>query len=285
MNAAILQSEAISQQVRQALNEDIGTGDLTAALIQSGQHLRAEIIAKDAFVVCGQPWFDESFRQLSPTVTIDWQVEEGQQVSNNQQLCVLTGEARALLTAERTALNFLQMLSAVATRTQQFVAATKDTNVQIVDTRKTLPGLRLAQKYAVRCGGGTNHRTGLYDGILIKENHIIAAGSIAAALQQATAIAPPGVFVQIEVETQDELAQALAAGARMVLLDNFDLTALRAAVAYNQQLSAAPAVLEASGNVTLATVRAIAETGVDRISIGSLTKDIQAADLSMRFIG
>lgn len=285
MNAAILQSEAISQQVRQALNEDIGTGDLTAALIQSGQHLRAEIIAKDAFVVCGQPWFDESFRQLSSTVTIDWQVEEGQQVSNNQQLCVLTGEARALLTAERTALNFLQMLSAVATRTQQFVAATKDTNVQIVDTRKTLPGLRLAQKYAVRCGGGTNHRTGLYDGILIKENHIIAAGSIAAALQQATAIAPPGVFVQIEVETQDELAQALAAGARMVLLDNFDLTALRAAVAYNQQLSAAPAVLEASGNVTLATVRAIAETGVDRISIGSLTKDIQAADLSMRFAG
>ncbi|BBL34330.1 nicotinate-nucleotide pyrophosphorylase [Nitrosomonas stercoris] len=285
MNAAILQSEAISQQVRQALNEDIGTGDLTAALIQSDQHLRAEIIAKDAFVVCGQPWFDESFRQLSPTVTIDWQVEEGQQVSNNQQLCVLTGEARVLLTAERTALNFLQMLSAVATRTQQFVAATKDTNVQIVDTRKTLPGLRLAQKYAVRCGGGTNHRTGLYDGILIKENHIIAAGSIAAALQQATAIAPPGVFVQIEVETQDELAQALAAGARMVLLDNFDLTALRAAVAYNQQLSAAPAVLEASGNVTLATVRAIAETGVDRISIGSLTKDIQAADLSMRFAG
>lgn len=285
MNAAILQSEAISQQVRQALNEDIGTGDLTAALIQSGQHLRAEIIAKDAFVVCGQPWFDGSFRQLSPTVTIDWQVEEGQQVSNNQQLCVLTGEARVLLTAERTALNFLQMLSAVATRTQQFVAATKDTNVQIVDTRKTLPGLRLAQKYAVRCGGGTNHRTGLYDGILIKENHIIAAGSIAAALQQATAIAPPGVFVQIEVETQDELAQALAAGARMVLLDNFDLPALRAAVAYNQQLLATPAVLEASGNVTLATVRAIAETGVDRISIGSLTKDIQAADLSMRFIG
>lgn len=285
MNAAILQSEAISQQVRQALNEDIGAGDLTAALIQSDQHLRAEIIAKDAFVVCGQPWFDESFRQLSPTVTIDWQVEEGQQVSNNQQLCVLTGEARALLTAERTALNFLQMLSAVATRTQQFVAATKGINVQIVDTRKTLPGLRLAQKYAVRCGGGTNHRTGLYDGILIKENHIIAAGSIAAALQQATAIAPPGVFVQIEVETQDELAQALAAGARMVLLDNFDLTALRAAVAYNQQLSAAPAVLEASGNVTLATVRAIAETGVNRISIGSLTKDIQAADLSMRFTG
>lgn len=285
MNAAILQSEAISQQVRQALNEDIGAGDLTAALIQSDQHLRAEIIAKDAFVVCGQPWFDESFRQLSPTVTIDWQVEEGQQVSNNQQLCVLTGEARALLTAERTALNFLQMLSAVATRTQQFVAATKGINVQIVDTRKTLPGLRLAQKYAVRCGGGTNHRTGLYDGILIKENHIIAAGSIAAALQQATAIAPPGVFVQIEVETQDELTQALAAGARMVLLDNFDLPALRAAVVCNQQLSAAPAVLEASGNVTLATVRAIAETGVNRISIGSLTKDIQAADLSMRFTG
>lgn len=279
----MLQSEVISKQVRQALDEDVGNGDLTASLIQADRCLRAQVIAREAMVVCGSPWFDESFRQRSSSVSIDWHIQEGQQADSNQVLCVLYGNARALLTAERTALNFLQMLSAVATRTQQFVAATKGTNVQIVDTRKTLPGLRLAQKYAVRCGGGTNHRTGLYDGILIKENHIIAAGSIAAALQQATAIAPPGVFVQIEVETQDELAQALSAGARMVLLDNFDLPALRAAVAYNQQLSAAPAVLEASGNVTLATVRAIAETGVDRISIGSLTKDIQAADLSMRF--
>lgn len=281
----MLQSEVISKQVRQALDEDVGNGDLTASLIQADRCLRAQVIAREAMVVCGSPWFDESFRQLSSSVSIDWHIQEGQQADSNQVLCVLYGNARALLTAERTALNFLQMLSAVATRTQQFVAATKGTNVQIVDTRKTLPGLRLAQKYAVRCGGGTNHRTGLHDGILIKENHIIAAGSIAAALQQATAIAPPGVFIQIEVETQDEFSQALAAGARMVLLDNFDLPALRAAVAYNQQLSAVPAVLEASGNVTLATVRAIAETGVDRISIGSLTKDIQAADLSMRFTG
>lgn len=279
----MLQSEVISKQVRQALDEDIGSGDLTASLIQPDQCLRAQVVTRKAMVVCGSPWFNESFLQLSSSVSIDWHVREGEQINNDQVLCVLRGNARALLTAERTALNFLQMLSAVATRTRQFVDATEGTGVQIVDTRKTLPGLRLAQKYAVHCGGGVNHRVGLYDGILIKENHIIAAGGIKAALRKATEIAPPGVFIQIEVETHDELVQALSAGAHMILLDNFDLPGLREAVRYNQQFSDKPAVLEASGNVTLATVREIAETGVDRISIGSLTKDIQAADLSMRF--
>lgn len=279
----MLQSEAISNQVRLALSEDIGTGDLTASLIPPGKCLSAQVIVREAIVICGIPWFDESFRQLSPSVRIDWHVSEGQQVSAGQTLCVLDGDARALLTGERTALNFLQMLSAVATRTRKFVEAIKGTGAQIVDTRKTLPGLRLAQKYAVRCGGGVNHRTGLYDGILIKENHIIAAGSIEAALRKAIEIAPPEVFIQIEVETQGELMQALSAGARRVLLDNFDLPALRDAVAFNRQFPGGPAVLEASGNVTLDTVRAIAETGVDRISIGSLTKDIRAVDLSMRF--
>lgn len=279
----MLQHEAISDQVRLALAEDVGTGDLTASLIPSGKYLSARVVARESIVVCGTPWFEENFHQLSPSVRIDWQVKEGQQVSSDQTLCVLNGDARALLTGERTALNFLQMLSAVATRTRQFVEAIEGTRAQIVDTRKTLPGLRLAQKYAVRCGGGVNHRAGLYDGILIKENHIIAAGSIEAALLRAAEIAPPGVFVQIEVETQDELVQALSAGARMILLDNFDLPGLRDAVTCNRQFPGGPAVLEASGNVTLNTVRAIAETGVDRISIGSLTKDIRAADLSMRF--
>ncbi len=279
----MLQSEAISNQVRLALSEDIGTGDLTASLIPPGKCLSAQVIVREDIVICGIPWFDESFRQLSPFVRIDWHVSEGQQTSAGQTLCVLDGDARALLTGERTALNFLQMLSAVATRTRKFVEAIEGTGTQIVDTRKTLPGLRLAQKYAVRCGGGVNHRTGLYDGILIKENHIIAAGSIEAALRKAIEIAPPEVFIQIEVETQGELMQALSAGARMVLLDNFDLPALRDAVAFNRQFPGGPAVLEASGNVTLDTVRAIAETGVDRISIGSLTKDIRAVDLSMRF--
>lgn len=279
----MLQHEAMSDQVRFALAEDVGTGDLTASLIPAGKCLDARVVARESVVVCGMPWFEESFHQLSSSIRIDWHVKEGQQVNGDQILCVLRGDARALLTGERTALNFLQMLSAVATRTRRFVDVVEGTGAQIVDTRKTLPGLRLAQKYAVRCGGGVNHRTGLYDGILIKENHIIAAGSIEAALHKAAEIVPPGVFVQIEVETQDELVQALSAGARMILLDNFDLPGLRDAVTCNRQFPGGPAVLEASGNVTLNTVRAIAETGVDRISIGSLTKDIRAADLSMRF--
>lgn len=278
------QNEAIHSQVGLALNEDIGTGDLTASLISSDKVLRAQVIAREHFIICGAPWFDACFRQLSSSVEINWHVDEGQQVDRDQILCELSGNAQALLTGERTALNFLQTLSAVATHTRQFVDAVAGTKAQIVDTRKTLPGLRVAQKYAVQCGGGINHRIGLYDGILIKENHIIAAGSIEAALSRAAEIAPTGIFIEIEVETFDELKQALSAGARMILLDNFDLIALREAVAYNQEFSKAPAVLEASGNVSLATVRAIAETGVDRISVGGLTKNIQAADLSMRFL-
>ena len=211
-------------------------------------------------------------------------MREGETVLADQQLCEITGNARALLTAERTALNYLQLLSAVATQTRRYVEAVSGTGTVIVDTRKTLPGLRLAQKYAVKCGGGENHRFGLYDGILIKENHIFAAGGIAPALQKAKEIAPAGVFIQIEVETLDELQQALTAGAPMILLDNFDLQTLRDAVALNRRLSNPPAILEASGNITLINARTIAETGVDRISIGSLTKNLKAVDLSMRFL-
>jgi nicotinate-nucleotide pyrophosphorylase (carboxylating) len=204
-------------------------------------------------------------------------------VKPGQELCRITGKARALLTGERSALNFLQLLSAVATETARYVSAVAGTGAAIVDTRKTLPGLRLAQKYAVKCGGGTNHRLGLYDGMLIKENHIIAAGGIMQALQAAKKTASPGLFVQVEVETLDDLRAALRAGAKMILLDNFDLEGLRNAVALNKQAAAGTATLEASGGITLENVRAVAETGVDRISIGSLTKDIKATDLSMRF--
>lgn len=281
----MLEVEAIGDQVRRALNEDIGTGDLTVALAPVGKYLNAQVITREAIVVCGVPWFEECFRQLSTDVEIEWCIEEGQSAVAGQTLCTVRGNAQTLLTAERTALNFLQTLSAVATRTSRFVKAVEGTGAKIVDTRKTIPGLRMAQKYAVHRGGGVNHRFGLYDGILIKENHIIAAGSIEAALHKASGIAPPGVFIQIEVETLDELMQALRAGASMILLDNFDLAGLRDAVAYNRQYSDKSAVLEASGNVTLDNVRAVAETGVDRISIGSLTKDIQAVDLSMRFSG
>ncbi|HRQ05891.1 MAG: carboxylating nicotinate-nucleotide diphosphorylase [Nitrosomonas halophila] len=279
----MLDIEAIRDQVRQALSEDIGSGDLTATLVPDEEQLSARVMTREAIVVCGTAWFEACFRQLAKSITIDWQVEDGQTVSAGQTLCVLQGDAKSLLTAERTALNFLQLLSAVATRTRRFVEAVEGTGVNIVDTRKTIPGLRLAQKYAVRCGGGVNHRIGLYDGILIKENHIIAAGGIAAVLQKARASAPAHVFVQIEVETLDELALALHAGASMILLDNFDLAGLRDAVALNQRIANKSALLEASGNITLETVRAVAETGVDRISIGSLTKDLQAVDLSMRF--
>jgi nicotinate-nucleotide pyrophosphorylase (carboxylating) len=230
-------------------------------------------------VLCGCPWFDACFRQLDPGAEIEWLVAEGETVAAATRLCVVRGRARALLTAERTALNFLQLLCAVATRTRRYVDAIAGTRAVIVDTRKTLPGLRLAQKYAVRTGGGTNHRLGLYDGILIKENHIAAAGGITAALAEARRIAPAGVWVQIEVETLQQLEEALTAGAGMILLDNMAPDTLREAV----RLTAGRVQLEASGGITLDTIRAIAETGVDRISVGSLTKDIEAADLSMRF--
>ncbi len=273
-------ADSIQTSVNAALAEDIGTGDLTAGLIPAEKSARATVISRHAAVLCGTAWFEACFRQLDPEVQIQWLAQDGASVAPNQALCEITGKARALLSAERPALNFLQTLSATASATRRYVDAIQGTGAVIMDTRKTLPGLRLAQKYAVRAGGGENQRTGLFDGILIKENHILAAGGIAAVLAQAHHAAPPGVPVQIEVENLDELEQALAAGARLILLDNFSLADMRQAVI----TTAGRAQLEASGGITLESVRAIAETGVDRISIGSLTKDIQAVDLSMRVV-
>jgi nicotinate-nucleotide pyrophosphorylase (carboxylating) len=269
----------IDRNVSAALAEDVGPGDWTAQLTPADHVTRAAIVCRVEATLCGQPWVDACFRKVDPEVRIRWLVAEGATVPAGTRVCELGGKARALLTGERTALNFLQTLSAVATMTRRYVEAVKGTRAAIVDTRKTLPGLRLAQKYAVRCGGGMNHRLGLHDGMLIKENHIAAAGGVKRALEIATAIAPPGVWIQIEVETFDQLEEALTAGAKMILLDNMTPDEMREAV----RLTAGRAQLEASGGITLDTVRAIAETGVDRISIGSLTKDVKAVDLSMRF--
>lgn len=277
-------TEEIEINVRRGLAEDIGSGDLTALLVENNTTLHAKIISRDDGIVCGTQWFDASFHELSPDVSICWHVQDGDKISKEQILCEIEGCARTLLTAERTALNFLQTLSAVATKTRQYVDVISSTKAKIVDTRKTLPGLRLAQKYAVKCGGGANHRLGLYDGILIKENHIIAAGGIEQALSKAKSIKPSSDgFIQIEVESLDELQCALKAGAEMVLLDNFSLSQLREAVDLSKQFTNGAVLLEASGNITLDTVKVVAETGVDRISIGSLTKDVKAIDLSMRF--
>lgn len=278
-----MQIDEIQKNVALALAEDIGSGDLTAQLIPIDANITAQVISREAAILCGIAWFEACFNQLSSAIAIHWFVKEGDVLQPNQTLCKIEGNARTILTAERSALNFLQFLSAVATQTHQYVKAVSGTHALIVDTRKTLPGLRYAEKYAVRCGGGANHRIGLYDGILIKENHIIASGSIANTLSKARAIAPTRTMIEIEVETLDELHQALHSGATMVLLDNFELEALRNAVVLNQQYTQ-PAILEASGNITLTNVRSIAETGVDRISIGSLTKNIKAIDLSMRFL-
>lgn len=269
-------SVLVTALVQHALTEDIGSGDLTASLVPEIE-TNATIISREKAIICGIDWVNACFTQIDKNIQIDWRVEEGQQVIPNQLLCEIKGNARALLSAERCALNFLQTLSAVATHTQQYVELVKGTKAQILDTRKTLPGLRLAQKYAVTVGGGFNQRIALYDGILIKENHIAAAGSIAAALQQAFALNTEA-SIQIEVESLTELNEALAAGATSILLDDFSLADMRTAVA----ISNGKALLEASGNVNLDTVRQIAETGVDRISIGALTKNIQAIDLSMR---
>ena len=271
-------TSAIERNVTAALAEDIGGGDWTAQLIAPAA-ASARVISRDDAVICGAAWFDACFRRLDPAVDIRWAVGEGDAVRAGQELVTVRGGARALLTGERTALNFLQVLSAVATATRRFVDAVAGTKTRIVDTRKTLPGLRLAQKYAVRAGGGANHRIGLYDAILIKDNHIAAAGGITQALREAARIAPPGVWTQIEVENFTQLREALAGGAKMILLDNMDIAQMREAV----EITAGCAELEASGGITLDNVRAIAETGVDRISIGSLTKDIRAVDLSMRF--
>ena len=278
-----MQIDEIRKNVAIALAEDVGSGDLTAQLISNDANIAAQVISREAAILCGIAWFEACFNQLSSDIAIHWLVKEGDILQPNQTLCKIEGNARTILTAERSALNFLQFLSAVATQTHQYVKAVSGTNALIVDTRKTIPGLRYAEKYAVRCGGGANHRIGLYDGILIKENHIIASGSIAQTLHKARTIAPTEIMIEIEVETLDELRQALHAGATMILLDNFELEMLRNAVILNQQYTQ-PAILEASGNITLTNVRSIAETGIDRISIGSLTKNIKAIDLSMRFL-
>ena len=269
--------------VAHALAEDVGAGDLTAALVEPGRRARARVLAREAAVICGAPWAEAAVRQVDPQATVHWLVPEGMRSVADQVVLEIEGSARGLLTAERTALNFLQLLSAVATRTAGYVEAVRGTRAAIVDTRKTLPGLRLAQKYAVRTGGGTNHRIGLYDAILIKENHIAAAGGVSAALRAAAQAGRRAKFVEIEVETLAQLDEALAQGARMILLDNMDLATLREAVRRNDAAGDARAVIEISGGVTLDSVRALAETGVDRISVGALTKDIKAIDFSMRF--
>ena len=272
-------AELIARQVRLALAEDVGQGDLTASLIPQSARSRVQVICREAAVICGAPWFDEVFRQLDSTIETEWSCLDGEWVKAGSRICSLQGNTRALLSGERTALNYLQTLSATATVAARYAAAVKGTGATILDTRKTIPGLRMQQKYAVACGGCANHRIGLFDAILIKENHIAAAGSIANALNAAFST-QPGVGVEIEVENLDELAAALEAGASRVLLDNFDLAQLREAVKANQ----GRARLEASGNVSLENVRSIAETGVDYISVGALTKPVQAIDLSMRFV-
>jgi nicotinate-nucleotide pyrophosphorylase (carboxylating) len=270
----------IHLNVTHSLNEDICSGDLTAQLLPADTVVRAQVITREDAVLCGTQWFDGCFHPQDPDCEIHWLAKDGDAIKAGQLLCEIRGKARALLTAERSALNLLQTLSGTATKTKQYVDVVAGINVKIMDTRKTLPGLRHAQKYAVRVGGGHNQRFGLYDGILIKENHIAAAGGIKAVLSQAFRLATPDVSVQIEVENLVQLEEALGAGAKLILLDNFDLAGLRAAV----QLTAKRAKLEASGGITLATLREVALTGVDRISIGALTKDLHAVNLSMRIL-
>ena len=271
---------AFEENIRLALAEDIGAGDWTAMLVPEALQVNATVTVREQAVLGGAPWFEAVMLQIDPRIGVVWEFAEGALMPANAPVCRIAGPARSLLTAERAALNFLQLLSGVATVTRDYVRLVEGTNAAILDTRKTMPGLRLAQKYAVRVGGGKNQRLALYDGILIKENHIAAAGSIAAALAAARDL-HAGVSIQIEVENLDELSQALAAGAVSVLLDNFTTDQLRSAVT----ISAGRALLEASGGIERDTVRAIAQTGVDRISIGSLTKDIKATDYSLRVVG
>ena len=271
-------AELARADVARALAEDVGSGDLTAALVDPARVARTRILAREPAVICGVAWVEAAVRACDPSAVIQWHVTEGQHCAENQVVVEIEGRAQALLTAERTALNFLQLMSAVASKTASFVSAVAGTRAQIVDTRKTIPGLRLAQKYAVTVGGGVNHRIGLYDAVLIKENHIAAAGGVPAVLRRVAETAPQARFVEIEVETLAQLDEALASGARMVLLDNMDIPTLEEAVRRN----AGRAILEISGGVGMDTVRALAQTGVDRISIGALTKDVKAIDFSMR---
>ena len=273
---------SIGPGVAAALAEDVGAGDLTASLVDDDAVVGAHILARESLVLCGETWVDEVFRQLDESVIIDWYIGDGGRAEANDVICKLVGPARALLTGERTALNFLQTLSSTATITAEYVAAIDGTGVKVLDTRKTIPGLRYAQKYAVTCGGGMNHRVGLFDAILIKENHIKSAGSITAALKRASDAAAD-VLVEVEVEDHAGLLEALDAGATRILLDNFSLDELREAVATNASYGIVGAELEASGNISLDTIRAVAETGVHYISTGAITKNVRAADLSMLF--
>ena len=274
-------SQLIARQVAAALAEDLGAGDVTAALVPPQQQVRAQIIAREPAILCGTEWVSETFRQLDAAIRLEWQAADGDRVGTDQSVLRLSGHARPILTGERTALNFLQTLSATATAASRYVEAVAGTGCRILDTRKTIPGLRLAQKYAARCGGAQNHRLGLYDMVLVKENHIVAAGSIGTAVNNARRTSP-GIPVEVEVENLEEFDQALAAGADIIMLDEMSLDDMRSAVARNRQRGS-KARLEASGSVTLATVRDIALTGVDYISIGGITKHVQAVDLSMRF--
>lgn len=267
------------EDVKRALAEDVGSGDLTAQLVPAERRVTATIICREAAVICGQPWVTEVLRQVAPSAVATWHVTDGQRCEPNQKIVEIVGSARELLTAERTCLNFLQTLSAVATKTARYVKEVEGTRAAILDTRKTIPGLRVAEKYAVRCGGGKNHRMGLYDAILIKENHIAAAGGLTAAFRAAQQFVDRAAFIQVEVETLTQLAEALAAGVKMVLLDNMPLPMLREAVA----MADGRISLEISGGVTFENLRELAETGVDRISVGALIKDVQAVDFSMRF--
>ena len=273
---------SIGPGVAAALAEDVGAGDLTASLIDEDAVVGAQIIARESLVLCGEAWVDETYRQLDENVIIDWYIGDGGCAEANDVICKLVGPARALLTGERTALNFLQTLSSTATTTAQYVAAIHGTGAQVLDTRKTIPGLRFAQKYAVTCGGGMNHRFGLFDAILIKENHIKAAGSISAALQRANDDGDD-ILIEVEVENHAEMLEALDAGATRILLDNFSVDELRNAVATNASYGIVSAELEASGNISLDTIRAVAETGVNYVSTGAITKNVRAVDLSMLF--
>ncbi|HEY0681643.1 MAG TPA: carboxylating nicotinate-nucleotide diphosphorylase [Steroidobacter sp.] len=282
MSIALPSSEYITRSVATALEEDVATGDLTAQLIPADRTSKATVITREDATLCGRAWFDEVFRQIDTRVQIVWKAQDGDRVRANQLLCELTGPSRSLLTGERSALNFLQLLSGTATETSRYAEALKGTSCRVLDTRKTIPGLRLAQKYAVRCGGGTNHRIGLFDAILVKENHIAAAGSIAAAVAEARLVNSK-VMLEVEVENLDELQQALAAKVDRILLDNFSNDDMKTAVSITRSHQNKGIELEASGNMSLETLREVAETGVDFISVGGLTKHVRALDLSMRF--
>ena len=274
--------ESIQKNVADALAEDLGTGDLTANLVPQEFLVSAKIIARENAIMAGIPWVGEVYNQLDSRIVLDWQYQDGDRITENTVICKLQGSARSILSGERTALNFLQTLSATATITAKYVAIISDTKAKILDTRKTIPGLRLAQKYAVRCGGGINHRIGLFDAVLIKENHILSAGNIQNAIRTATK-SIPDTIIEVEVESLDQLRDALKNGAKRLLLDNFSLNKLRCAVEINRIEGIPVAELEASGDLMLDNIRKVAQTGVDYISVGALTKNIRAINLSMRF--